>query len=215
MLGELRNNCLYLHYDGVRYCFKKDPNVTKLVEDAEQEVSRDPAAVREGIKDMLDKRLAGRNDAVIWPESSQELPDKEPQFLVGYLPMEFAGKTVAQQEDAARTILSKCGEAPRRYRNGVGLAIPDKKPMESLRRAVRYLMAIERVDAKKKQHRLTKDQEDQLKERKRTEENAAEAAFAFSIPQCGFPVWAVVGQSNSKRSKWAGVRSRRPACMSE
>jgi hypothetical protein len=27
--SELRNTCLYLHYDGVRYCFKKDPNVTK------------------------------------------------------------------------------------------------------------------------------------------------------------------------------------------
>ena len=24
-LAELRQNCLYLHYDGVRYCFKKDP----------------------------------------------------------------------------------------------------------------------------------------------------------------------------------------------
>ncbi len=37
VLGELRNMCLYLHHDGVRYCFKKDANVTKLVEDAEQE----------------------------------------------------------------------------------------------------------------------------------------------------------------------------------
>jgi hypothetical protein len=187
VLSDLRNACLYLHYDGVRYYFKKDPNVTKLVEDAEQEVARDADAVRDQIKDMLGKRLAGRNDAVIWPESSQELPDKEPQFLVGYLPMEFAGKTAAQQEDAARTILSKCGEAPRRYRNGVGLAIPDKKPMESLRRAVRYLMAIERVDAKKRQHRLTKDQEDQLKERKRTEEHAAESAFRILYPAVWLP----------------------------
>jgi uncharacterized protein len=40
VLSELRNSCLYLHYDGVRYCFKKDPNVTKLIEDAEQEISR-------------------------------------------------------------------------------------------------------------------------------------------------------------------------------
>jgi hypothetical protein len=187
VLGELRNSCLYLHYDGVRYGFKKDPNVTKLVEDAEQEVARDSDAVRDEIKEMLGKRLAGKNDAVIWPESSQELPDKEPQFLVGYLPMEFAGKTIAQQEDVAKAILSKCGDAPRRYRNGVGLAIPDKKPMESLRRAVRYLMAIERVDAKKKQHRLTKDQEDQLRERKRTEENAAEAAFRILYPAVWLP----------------------------
>jgi hypothetical protein len=38
-------------------------------------------------------------------------------------------------------------------------------------------LAIERVDAKKQQQRLTKDQLDQLKERKRTEEAAAESCF--------------------------------------
>ncbi len=42
---------------------------------------------------------------------------------------------------------------------------------------MRYLLAIERVDAKKQQLRLTKDQLDQLKERKRTEEAAAESCF--------------------------------------
>jgi hypothetical protein len=40
VLSELRNLCLYLHYDGVRYCFKKDPNVTKLIEGAEQSLAR-------------------------------------------------------------------------------------------------------------------------------------------------------------------------------
>ncbi|MCE9554597.1 MAG: DUF499 domain-containing protein [Planctomycetes bacterium] len=187
VLGELRNSCLYLHHDGVRYCFKKDPNVTKLVEDAEQEVARDQEGLRERIKEMLGQRLAGKNDAVIWPDSSQAMPDKEPQFLVGYLPLEFATTTPSQQEEAAKTILSKCGDGPRRYRNGIGLAIPDKKPVEPLRRAVRYLMAVERVDAKKKQHRLTPDQLDQLKERRRTEENAAEAAFRTLYPAVWLP----------------------------
>ena len=31
-LKELKEQCLYLHFDGVRYCFKKDPNITLLVE---------------------------------------------------------------------------------------------------------------------------------------------------------------------------------------
>src|SRR5207244_4347460 len=159
------------------YCFKKDANVTKLVEDAEQEVARDPDAIRERIKDLLGARLAGKNDAIVWPPTSQDLPDKEPCFLIGYMPLEFAAKAPGKQDDDARTMLSKHGEGPRTYRNGVALAIPDKKPIESLRRAVRYLMAIERVDSKKKQHKLTKDQEDQLKERRRTEEAAAETAF--------------------------------------
>jgi hypothetical protein len=35
VLGDLKTSCLYLHHDGVRYRFKKDPNVVKLIEDAE------------------------------------------------------------------------------------------------------------------------------------------------------------------------------------
>ncbi|MBN2291556.1 MAG: DUF499 domain-containing protein, partial [Pirellulales bacterium] len=177
VLGELRNSCLYLHYDGVHYCFKKDANVTKLIEDAEQEVARDTDAIRERVKQLLEHRLAGKNDAIIWPATSQDLPDKEPCFLIGYLPLELASKSSSQQEDAAKNMLSKYGDAPRQYRNGVALAVPDKKPIESLRRAVRYLMAVDRVEAKKKQHILSKDQEDQLKERRRTEEAAIETAF--------------------------------------
>jgi hypothetical protein len=190
VLGELRNTCLYLHYDGVRYCFKKNANVTKLVEDAEQEVARDPDSIRERIKEMLQTRLAGKNDAIVWPATSHDLPDKEPCFLIGYMPLEFAGKTADKQEDEARLMLSKHGDGPRTYRNGVALAIPDKKRIESLRRAVRYLMAIDRVESKKKQHKLIEEQEDQLKERRRTEEAAAETGFrqlysAVWLPRAG------------------------------
>ena len=183
VLSELRTSCLYLHYDGVRYCFKKDPNVTKLIEDAEQGVAREDAQakangpVRGKIKEMLDARLAGNHNAQIWPAKSQDIPDEDPRFLVGYLPLEFAGEGKSEQERHARELLSKYGDKPRRYRNGVGLAIPDKKQIEALRRAVRYLLAIERVEVKKRQLRLTKDQLDQLKERKRTEQAAAESCF--------------------------------------
>ncbi len=183
VLSELRNACLYLHYDGVRYCFKKDPNVTKLIEDAEQTVSREEAQakgrgpVRDKTKEMLDTRLAGHHTAVVWPGKSQDISDEDPRFLVAYLPLEFAAESKADQERQAKELLSKYGDRPRRFRNGLGLAIPDKKQIEALRRAVRYLLAIERVDGKKQQLRLTKDQLDQLKERKRTEEAAAESCF--------------------------------------
>lgn len=187
VLSDLRNSCLYLHYDGVRYCFKKDPNVTKLIEDAEQEVARDPSSIRDRIKEMLEGRLAGKAEAVVWPATSQDLPDKEPRFLVGYLPLEVAGKSVPQQEEIAKAVLSKCGDAPRQYRNGVSLAMPDKKPLEALRRATRYLMAVDRVDSKKSQHKLTKDQTEQLKERRRTEEAAAETAFRQLYPAVWLP----------------------------
>lgn len=183
VLSELRNTCLYLHYDGVRYCFKKDPNVTKLIEDAEQTIAREETQarsngpVRSQIKKMLEERLAGHHTAIVWPARSQDIPDEDPRFLVAYLPLEFAMEGKAEQERRAKEYLAKYGDRPRRFRNGLGLAIPEKKQIEALRRAVRYLLAIERVEAKKHQLRLTKEQLDQLKERKRTEEAAAESCF--------------------------------------
>ncbi|MEX2167741.1 MAG: DUF499 domain-containing protein [Pirellulales bacterium] len=177
VLGELKNSCLYLHFDGVRYCFKKDPNVVKLIEDAEQEVARDQDQVQAAIKEMLTKRLAGHPDTIVWPEKSGDMPDKEPQFLVGYLPLEAAIKSAKERETLAKSMLANYGDTPRKFRNGIGLAIPDKKQIEPLRRAVRYLMAVEKVESKKIQHKLTKDQVQQLKERRQTEEAAAEGAM--------------------------------------
>jgi hypothetical protein len=183
VLSELRNTCLYLHYDGVRYCFKKDPNVTKLIEDAEQTVAREDSqarghgSVRNQIKEMLDARLAGHHTAIVWPAKSQDIPDEDPRLLIAYLPLEFAAEGKSEQNRQAREYLTKYGDRPRRFRNGLGLATPEKKQIEALRRAVRYLLAIDRVEAKKQQLRLTKDQLDQLRERKRTEQAAAESCF--------------------------------------
>ncbi|MGD0816452.1 MAG: DUF499 domain-containing protein [Verrucomicrobiota bacterium] len=182
VLSELRSTCLYLHFDGVRYCFKKDPNVTKLIEDAEQEVTREDTAnpkagpVRSAIKELLNKKLAGQLAALVWPETGGEIPNDEARFLVAYLPLEFALEAKSEQEKRGLAMLSQYGDKPRRYRNGVGLAIPEKKQVEALRRAVRYLLAIDRVENQKTKHRLNKDQLDQLRERRRTEEAAAESA---------------------------------------
>ena len=54
---------------------------------------------------------------------------------------------------------------------------PASDQIEIFRRAVRYLIAIERVKTKAKQHNLTDEQKGQLRERESTEKAAAESAF--------------------------------------
>jgi len=176
-LKELREQCLYLHFDGVRYCFKKDPNVVLLVEQEADAIARDERRVRERIKEMLESRLAGNRTAIVWPEKSSDVPDRDPSFLVGYLPLEFAGRPPSVQETDAKESFQKNGDKPRQYRNGLGLAIPSADQIEILRRAVRYLIAVEQIKAKAKQHNLTDEQKSQLREREATERSAAESAF--------------------------------------
>jgi hypothetical protein len=175
-LKELKDNCLYLHFDGVRYCFKKDPNVTLLVEQEAEAVARDEGVVRDKIKEMLEARLAGHN-VELWPANSGAVPDKQPYFLVAYMPLEFAAKPKPDRQAAAKDIFENYGDKPRLFRNGLALAVPSSDHIEALRRAVRYVLSIERVKTKATQHNLTNEQKGQLREREATEKAAAESAF--------------------------------------
>jgi hypothetical protein len=176
-LKELKEQCLYLHFDGARYCFKKDPNVTLLIEQEAEAVGRNDKQVRTRIKDMIEGRLAGHRNAIVWPDNAADIPDRDPSFLISYLPLELGGKPRGQQESVAKDLLEKCGEKPRTFRNGLGLAIPAGDQVEILRRAVRYLIAAEGVKAKAKQLNLTDEQRGQLRERESTEQAAAESAL--------------------------------------
>ncbi len=176
-LKELKEQCLYLHFDGVRYCFKKDPNITLLVEQEANSVARDDRQVHTKIKELLETRMAGHHDAIIWPEKSAGIPDREPRFLVAYLPLEFTEQPKPAQEAKAKEILERYGDRPRNFRNGLGLAVPSDDQVEILRRAVRYLLAIEQVRARARQLNLTDEQKSQLRERESTEKAAAEAAL--------------------------------------
>ena len=176
-LKELKEQCLYLHFDGVRYCFKKDPNVTLLVEQEADAVARDEGRVRDRIKTMIEDRLAGQRSAIVWPAKSGNVPDKDAQFLIAYLPVEFAALSAAERQQTARDICENFGNRTREFRNGLGLAVPSADQVEVLRRAVRYLLAVDRVRGKWREHNLTDAQKSQLKERDATEKAAAESAL--------------------------------------
>ena len=176
-LKELKEQCLYLHFDGARYCFKKDPNVTLLVEQEAEIIGRDDKQVRTRMKEMIEARVDGSRSAIVWPENLMRVDDHDPSFLFGYLPLEFAGKPRKEQEALAKEILSKYGDKPRTYRNGLGLVIPAADQVEILRRSVRYRMAAESVKGKAKQLNLTDEQKGQLREREATEQAASESAL--------------------------------------
>ena len=139
-------------------------------------LARDERQVEERIKEMLEARITGRN-AVVWRAKSGDIPDKEPSFLVAYMPLDFGTDARSGREAAAKEIFENYGSAPRKYRNGLGLAVPAAEQIEILRRSVRYLLAIEHVRDKSKQHNLTDEQKSQLREQEPTESAAAESAL--------------------------------------
>jgi hypothetical protein len=176
-LKELREKCLYLHFDGVNYCFKKDPNVTLLVEREADVVARDEREVEKKIRELLEERIGGARNAVVWPEKQGEIDDRVPMFLLAYAPLDFATKPRAERERIAKDVFEKHRDKPRQYRNGLALTVPAADQVEVLRRSVRYIIAMERVRQNAKKHNLTDDQKEQLKEKERTEWGSVESAF--------------------------------------
>ena len=176
-LKELREQCLYLHFDGLRYCFKKDPNVTLLVEQEAEAVARNEDLVRAQIKEMIEVRLAGQRSAVVWPAKAADIPDREPRFLIAYLPLEYASLAEVEQRATVGDFMENFGSRTREFRNAIGIATPAKNQIEVLRRATRYLLAVDRVQNKAQELNLTNTQKSQVRERRATEAAAAESAL--------------------------------------
>ena len=186
VLKELREQCLFLHYDGAHYVFKTTPNVTQVLEDQATYVK--PPEIEAAIEEELSSRLAGRTAAILWPKRSDAIPHQEPRFLLAYLPLDFAMLRDAAQEQHAQELLTQYGDRPRRYRNGLGLVVPERDQVEPLRRAMRYLKAIERVRRKRKSFNLTTAQMQQLKEREQTENTKFESAIRNLYQSVWLPV---------------------------
>src|SRR5262249_8129263 len=98
-------------------------------------------------------------------------------FLVAYMPFDFGTRSAGGRETAAKDIFENYSNTQRKYRNGIAIAVPATDQIESLRRSVRYLLAIERVREKAKQLNLTDEQKSQLKEQESTRAAEAESAL--------------------------------------
>lgn len=187
-LKELRENCLYLHFDGTLYCFKKDPNITLLIEQEAEAISKNENLIRDRIRDMMEARMIGQRSIVIWPSRSDDIPDDERLFLVAYMPLEFADKTYDEQHSITVSMCENYGKRTRIFRNGLGFAVPLEQQVKALRHAVRYLLAIERIGSKWQEHNLTNSQKRQLNERKATEASAIEHAFLKLYDEIWLPI---------------------------
>ncbi len=135
-------------------------------------------ATENRVMSLRAREMGGESEvALARQRAEQDLADLESRFVLGYLPLDFGLYSEPVQTEQARDLLSQHGDRPRRYRNGVGLAVPERDQVEPLRRAVRYVQAVERVKSKRVQLNLTTPQMQQLQERQRTEETARESSL--------------------------------------
>ncbi|MDR7399689.1 MAG: hypothetical protein QN144_10330, partial [Armatimonadota bacterium] len=114
--------------------------------------------MRSAVEEAL--RGARRDEVVLWPAGSGQIPDGVPVFQIAYLPPDWeeGGESLAQ-------LIASCGPGPRRYKNGLGLAVPDTSSFESARQAARAVLAIESLLSQRSRHNFSPEQTAELKER--------------------------------------------------
>jgi hypothetical protein len=161
-LADLRGETLlYLHYTGRRYRFEPTPNLNKLIVTEQDKFEADE--VLSVVRRNLEAALGGgqsKQEIVLWPTDSAQIQDGVQAFLVAYLAPDWD-----ERQQPLEQLVASCGEAPRRFKNALALAVPDRSTFDAARQAARATMAVESLLSRTSRHNFSPEQTGELKER--------------------------------------------------
>ena len=181
-LHDLNERLLYLHRRELRYRFETQPNLNKLIIDESQRRSSEEIESR--MREECGKAIGNEREAVVWPKDTHEVRDRLPEFQIVYLPPAWLDHHPEreQQEQGMRQYIEQCGNGPRRYHNGLTLAVPERRMVVAIQNAVRLILTLELLQSQKTQLQLTPQQEAELAERKRKAENELKGGISQLYP---------------------------------
>ncbi len=181
-LHDLNERLLYLHRRELRYRFETQPNLNKMIIDENQR--RSSEEIEERFRLECSKAIGNERGAIVWPNDTQDVRDRLAEFQLVYLSPSWLDthSDRERQEQGMQRYIEQCGNGQRRYRNGLALAIPDRRMVEAARNAVRLILTLELVQSQITQRQLSPQQEAELVERKRNAENELKGAISQLYP---------------------------------
>lgn len=188
-LSDLRDQLLYLHYGGRRYRFEPKPNLNLLISEEMKKVEREEVGDR--IRKQLATQLSGAGDrALVWPDDSGAIPDRDAVFRVAYLGPDFAGMSDDEQLARIGDLVDNAGSRRRDYKNAVVFAVPGAQALDRSRQAARMDRALKALDDDVKAKRVTvqADQVNDLAERRKSATAELDAAVDGLYQQLYVPV---------------------------
>ncbi len=185
-LSDLREELLYLHYTSRRYRFEPRPNLNKLIADEARKFN--PEEVLDRVREELRKIIGARHGVVLWPESSEAISDREPEFKVVYLHPSWAEKAEEESGQALHNWIEYRGNSKREYLNALAFTLPVRQPADRSRAAARQLLGIESLLSQKTKLQLSAEQVEELEERRSNARTELEAALRQLYERVRFPV---------------------------
>jgi hypothetical protein len=168
-----RETLLYLHHTGRRYRFETRPNLNLLIANEENKLTSEE--VMDSVRAKLERGIGtGGQQISIWPDGSAKIADGLPAFITVYLRPD-----ADTSPDELARLVTHCGEAPRKHKNGIALVIAAEPTADAARGAGRTLNAVSALLGHAAQHQFSAEQKDELKERA----GEAERALATSVGQ--------------------------------
>lgn len=166
-LHDLRDQLIYLHWSGRRYRFEPKANLNLLIDEAARPFDTDEVDARLS-GELRDVLRADASEAIVWPASPEDVPDREPRFRIAYLPPDAAAMSDAELRKHVGHLLDSKGAERRAYRNAVAFAVPSSTGLDRARIAARMLLGLDKldVDARSKRTELDDDQRHELQERR-------------------------------------------------
>src|SRR5216684_8414813 len=130
------------------------------------------------------KAIVNEREPVVWPKDTHEVRDRLPEFQIVYLPPTWLDHHPERekQELGMRQYIEQWGNAPRRFHNGLTLAVPERRMVVAIQNAVRLILTLELLQGQKTQLQLTPQQEAELAERKRKAENELKGGISQLYP---------------------------------
>jgi hypothetical protein len=188
-ISDLRDQLLYLHHGGRRYRFEPKPNLNLLISEEMKKVEREE--VNQRIRQQLAVLLRPAGDsALVWPEDSGAIPDREPVFRVAYLDPDLAGMSGDRLAAHLGGLVENAGARRRDYKNALVFAVPGAQALDRSRQAARMVQALKALDEDVRANRVVvqADQVNDLTERRKAAAAELEAAVDGMYQQVHVPV---------------------------
>lgn len=135
VLQRLDKSLWYLNEKGEMYRFSKIPNLNRMVLDKKELYN---ITFKEEMRNILVKEIGNAFSTILWPGTSEDIPDNKDLKLVILQPTE--------KEDTPKKWLEKRGNTFRTYKNTIIFALADPAGFGSFKEEVKTYKALQEIE---------------------------------------------------------------------
>jgi hypothetical protein len=140
-LRRLEDELWYLHVEGGTYSFSSQPNLNRVIIEKEETITEE--LITQEIRSRLEKLAGSDLRVMLWPKTSQDVPDTR-ELKLAILSPEYTKQNSATSA-FVETVIKDCGSTFRVYQNTLLVLVPDEGELSSLRQKVKRYLALRAI----------------------------------------------------------------------